>query len=234
MTEAAELMRDIRDSLRDLDARLLGHPFLDALERGEVREEALRSIAALWEQAIVSDLRAAAMMVQRFGHTPARDFLNGFLRTEFAALEGLRPMLRKLGLSSEEVERYEPSFEGMAFSLHMAWLAAFGSVAEFAVTLLASAPTWEDNCVRMGRALRAKHGFTEQETAFMEEELDEEILSVGKLALPVIQEGLDMGVEPLHLFRAARFAVISETMLWDAMLAANQPGSREQAGAGWA
>ncbi len=233
MTDAAELMRDIRESLRDLDARLLDHPFLSALERGELREEALRSIAALWEQAIVSDLRASALMVQRFGHTPARDFLNGVLQTEFASLAGLRPMLQKFGLSREEVARYEPSFEGMAFSHQMAWLAVFGSVAEFTVMLLATAPTWEANCARMGRALRAKHGFTEQETAFLEKGLGEEVHSIEQFALPFIQEGLDEGVEPHQLFRAARSAVISVTMLWDAMLAANQPGAREQAGAGW-
>ncbi|NMO15189.1 hypothetical protein HPC49_01290 [Pyxidicoccus fallax] len=233
MTDAAELMRDIRESLWDLDARLLDHPFLTALERGELREEALRSIAALWEQAIVSDLRAAAMMVQRFGHTAARDFLNGVLQIEFAALDGLRPMLQKFGLSREEVARYEPSFEGMAFSLQMAWLAAFGSAAEFAVMLLASGPTWEANCARMGRALRARYGFTEQETAFLERELGAEVFSMEKFALPIIQEGLDEGVEPHRLFRAARYAVVSVTMLWDAMLAANQPGAHEQAGAGW-
>jgi hypothetical protein len=219
-------MRDIDEALRDVDAQLRGHPYLDALARGEVTEEGLRAAAALWHQAIVSDLCAAAMMVQRFGHTPARDFLNGFLQSEFAALDGLRPILRKLGLRQDDVESYEPSFEGMAFSHHMAWLAAQASAAEFTVAALVTVPTWEANCTRMGRALRASYGFTEQETALLE--ASAEILPIEERALPVIQDGLKQGVEPRHLHRASRFALISEQWLWDAMLTA---GQREWGGA---
>ena len=227
MEDAARLMRDIEEALRDVDARLRDHPYLDALPRGEVTRAGFRAFAALWHQAIVSDLRAAAMMVQRFGHTPARDFLNGFLNSEFAALDGLRPILRRLGLTQDEVDLYEPSFEGMAFSHHLAWLAAQASAAEFTVAALVTVPTWEVNCARMGRALRARYGFTEHETALLDASSD--LLPIHERALPVIQAGLDEGVEPRHLHRAARFALVSLKWLWDAMLEA---GQRERAGAG--
>lgn len=220
MEDAARLMRDIDESLRDVDAQLRDHRYLDALARGEVTQEGLRAFGALWHQAIISDLRAAAMMVQRFGHTPARDFLNDFLNSAFAALDGLRPILRRLGLTQDEIDLYEPSFEGMAFSHHLAWLAAQASPAEFTVAVLVIAPTWELNCARMGRALRARYGFTERETALLDASGD--LLPIQERALPVIQAGLEEGVEPRHLHRAARFSLVSLKWLWDAMLEAGQ------------
>jgi hypothetical protein len=41
--------------------------------------------------------------------------------------------------------------------------------------------------------------------------------------LPLIQEGLDQGVEPRLLHRAARFFQAYEKMFWDAMMAAARP-----------
>ncbi|QRK12281.1 hypothetical protein JQX13_20995 [Archangium violaceum] len=221
MKKAAEVVKEISEALREVDEQLRHHPYPDALERGVVSVEALRAFPGTQFHVATSDLRSMAMMVQRFGHTPAGGFLNGILQGEFAALEGLRVLARKLGMTQEDLERYEVTPEGFAYATNMAWMAANVSAAEFAVGILVNFPAWGLTCGRMSRALRERYGFTEQETVFLDAFANMPPLEGA--ALPIIQEGLDQGVPPRLLLRAARFFQAYEKMFWDAMMVAAQP-----------
>ncbi|OJT23717.1 hypothetical protein BO221_17190 [Archangium sp. Cb G35] len=212
------MVKEISAALREVDEQLRRHPYPEALERGEVPVAALRAFPGTQYHVATSDLRSMAMMVQRFGHTPAGGFLNGLLQGEFAALEGLRVLAGKLGMTREDLERYEVTPEGFAYATNMAWMAANVSVAEFAVGILVNFPAWGLTCGRMSRALRARYGFTEQETAFLDGFAN--LPPLEDAILPIIQEGLDQGVEPRLLHRAARFFQAYEKMFWDAMMAA--------------
>lgn len=218
MKKAAEVVKEISDALREVDEQLRHHPYPEALERGEVTVEALRAFPGTQYHVATSDLRAMAMMVQRFGHTSARDFLHGILQGEFAALEGLRVLAGRLGMTREELERYDVTPEGFAYATNMAWMAANVSMAEFAVGILVNFPAWGLTCGRMSRALRARYGFTEQETVFLDGFAN--LPPLEGAVLPLIQEGLEQGVEPRLLHRAARFFQAYEKMFWDAMMAA--------------
>lgn len=218
MKNAAQVVREIGEALREVDEQLRNHPYPAALEQGEVAVEALRAFPGTQYHVVTSDLRALAMTVQRFGHTPARGFLNGVLQGEFSALESLRVMAHKLGMGPEELERYEPTPEGFAYATHMAWMAASVSAAEFVVGLLVNFPAWGLNCGRMSRALRTRYDFTEQETAFLDAFAN--LPPFDEAVLPIIQEGLNQGVEPRLLLRAARFFQAYEKMFWDAMMEA--------------
>lgn len=216
MKKAAEVVKELSEALREVDEQLRHHPYPDALERGEVTVEALRAFPGTQYHVATSDLRSMAMMVQRFGHTPARGFLNDLLQGELAALEGLRVLAFRLGMTQEELERYEVTPEGFAYATNMAWMAANVSVAEFAVGILVNFPAWGLTCGRMSRALRARYGFTEQETVFLDGFAN--LPPLEDVILPLIQEGLDQGVEPRLLHRAARFFQAYEKMFWDAMM----------------
>ncbi|MCY1076699.1 hypothetical protein [Archangium lansingense] len=161
MKNAAQVVKEIGEALRDVDEQLRHHPYPAALERGEVSVKALRAFPGTQYHVATSDLRSMAMMVQRFGHTSARGFLNGLLQGEFAALDGLRVLARRLGMTQEELERYEVTPEGFAYATNMAWMAANVSAAEFVVGILVNFPMWGFTCGRMSRALRARYGFTE-------------------------------------------------------------------------
>jgi hypothetical protein len=218
MRKAAEVVKEISEALREVDEQLRHHPYPEALERGEVTVEALRAFPGTQYHVATSDLRSMAMMVQRFGHTPARGFLNGILQGEFAALEGLRVLAGRLGMTQEDLERYEVTPEGFAYATNMAWMAANVSVAEFAVGILVNFPAWGLTCGRMSRALRARYGFTEKETVFLDGFAN--LPPLDGAVLPLIQEGLEQGVEPRLLHRAARFFQAYEKMFWDAMMVA--------------
>jgi hypothetical protein len=220
MRKAAEVVKEISEALREVDEQLRHHPYPEALERGEVTVAALRVFPGTQYHVATSDLRSMAMMVQRFGHTSARGFLNGILQGEFAALEGLRVLAGRLGMTREDLERYDVTPEGFAYATNMAWMAANVSVAEFAVGILVNFPAWGLTCGRMSRALRARYGFTEQETVFLDGFAN--LPPLDDAVLPLIQEGLDQGVEPRLLHRAARFFQAYEKMFWDAMMAAAQ------------
>lgn len=218
MRKAAEVVKEISAALREVDEQLRHHSYPEALERGEVPVAALRAFPGTQYHVATSDLRSMAMMVQRFGHTPGGGFLNGLLQGEFAALEGLRVLAGRLGMTREDLERYEVTPEGFAYATNMAWMAANVSVAEFAVGILVNFPAWGLTCGRMSRALRARYGFTEQETVFLDGFAN--LPPLEGAILPIIQEGLDQGVEPRLLHRAARFFQAYEKMFWDAMMAA--------------
>ncbi|WPB75198.1 hypothetical protein KYC5002_40155 [Archangium violaceum] len=218
MRKAAEVVKEISEALREVDEQLRHHPYPEALERGEVPVAALRAFPGTQYHVATSDLRSMAMMVQRFGHTPAGGFLNGILQGEFAALGGLRTLAGRLGMTREDLERYEVTPEGFAYATNMAWMAANVSVAEFAVGILVNFPAWGLTCGRMSRALRGRYGFTEQETVFLDDFAN--LPPLEGTILPIIQEGLDQGVEPRLLHRAARFFQAYEKMFWDAMMAA--------------
>jgi hypothetical protein len=218
MKSAAQVVKEIRAALREVDEQLRHHPYPEALERGEVTMAALRAFPGTQYHVATSDLRSMAMMVQRFGHTPACGFLNGLLQGELAALEGLRVLASGLGMTQEELERYEVTPESFAYATNMAWMAANVSAAEFVVGILVNFPMWGLTCGRMSRALRARYGLTQQQTAFLDGFAN--LPPFEDAVLPIIQEGLDQGVEPRLLLRAARFFQAYEKMFWDAMMVA--------------
>jgi thiaminase len=215
MNDAAELVQKVRENLREIDDRIREHPYPDALMKGEVSLEALRAFPGHQYYIITSDLRSLALLVQRFGDAPSRDFLMGILDGERKGLDGLLTMARKLGMSEGDLKAYEPSAEGFAYTTFMAWQALYASAAEFVIGILVNFAAWGHNCGRMSEALRKNYGFTEDETAFLDAFAN--MPSFEDAALAIIQDGLDRGEEPARLQRSARLFQAYERMFWDAM-----------------
>lgn len=218
MKDAALVVEEIGEALREVDEQIRSHPFPEALARGEVPVEALRAFPGHQYHVAQSDLRSLAMMVQRYGHTQAGPLLNRLLQGELSALDDLRTMAKRLGMGPEELEWYDPTPEGFAYAANMAWMAANASAAEFLCGILMNFPAWGYNCGRMSRALQEKYGFDVLETAFLDTFAN--LPSMEAAALPIIQQGLDQGVEPRLLQRAATFYQAYEKMFWDAMMTA--------------
>ncbi len=220
MTDAARLVQTVREDLREIDDYIREHPYPNALMKGELALDALRAFPGHQYHIITSDLRSLALLVQRFGGTPSRDFLLGILEGERKGLDGLLVMAGKLGMSEEELRQYEVSAEGFAYATFMAWQALYSSAAEFVTGILVNFAAWGHNCGRMSAALRESYDFTEEETAFLDAFAD--MPSFEEAALAIIQDGLDRGEGPARLGRSARLFQAYEKMFWDAMAAAAQ------------
>ncbi|UCC81877.1 MAG: transcriptional regulator [Gemmatimonadota bacterium] len=222
MADAARLVRSAREDLKAIDDHIREHAYPDTLMKGEVSLDALRAFPGHQYHIITSDLRSLALLVQRFGDAPSRDFLMGILDGERKGLDGLLIMAGKLGMTEEDLKNYEPSAEGFAYTTFMAWQALYASAAEFVIGILVNFAAWGHNCGRMSAALRKRYGFSADETAFLDAFAN--MPSFEDAALAIIQDGLDHGEPPARLQRSARLFQAYELMFWDAMAEAAKTG----------
>jgi len=213
MTNAAEVVQQIRHDLVQINEEIRRHPYLEALQTGAVPRETLRAFAGHQYHIVTSDLRSIALMIQRFGHPPARDFFIGILQGELTAIGRIATMTQRLGMTEEELESYEVSPGGFAYATFMAWQSAYASAAEFTCGILVNFDAWGFNCGCMSKALREAYGFTSEETAFLDGFAD--LPPFEEVALEIIQHGLDNGVEPKAILRGARLFQGYEKMFWD-------------------
>ncbi len=215
MANARELLMKIRAELRPLEEKILRHHYLAALETGRLPPEKLRIFAGQQYQIIASDLRSIALLLSRYGNLPRRPYLLGVLEGESAALEALWKFARALGMSDEEICTAEPIPAALAYSAFVAWLALYGSDAELASALGVNFAAWGANCGRMSAALNAHYGLEPDAVAFFD--LFANLPPADETALAVIQGGLDRGITPALITRAARLLQGYELMYWDSM-----------------
>ncbi len=215
MMKAVHLIANIREDLKDIDNQIRNHLYLSTLQEGKVTVEAMRAFPGHQYHTVTSDLRSMAMLVQRFGQTPARSFLNNVLHGEFAALDGILAMAQKLGMTEANLKDYEVTPEGFAYATYMAWQSVYASAAEVVCGLLVNFAAWGYNCGRMSKALQENYGFTKEDTVFLDGFAN--LPSFEEVAVEIIQDGLDQGVKPEQIHRAARLFQAYEKMFWDTM-----------------
>lgn len=223
MVSGRDLVARLRRDLQPLEQRLFAHPYVAAVEAGRLGHEHLRAFAAQQQRIITSDLRSVALLVHRYGGSPSGVFFAAGLQTETAALERLGAFARALGASTAELAAVEPLPGALAYTHFVAWLALYGSDAEFAAAFLVNLPAWGRNCGRLARALRARYAMADDAVAFFD-------LFAGEApefetgAFGVIQGGLDRGVPADAIRQAAQLLQGYELMYWDALhVAAGAP-----------
>jgi thiaminase len=224
MSDANQLIETIRNELSPLGDKITHHRYLEALEAARVAPQHLRIFAEQQYHIIVSDLRSVATLLSRHGNLPSRPYLLGLLQGENTALEMLGPFATALEMSIEELRAAEPIPAAFAYSAFVAWLAHYGSDAELAAGFAVNLAAWGANCGRMSKALRANYRFTSQAVSFFD--LFADLPPIDDAALAVIQGGLERGVPPSLIARAARLLQGYEIMYWDSM--AEAAGLREK------
>jgi thiaminase len=216
MVVAKTLLNEIGKELQPVTEQLLRHPYVQALEEGKIEREKLRLFAGEQYAIIASDLRSVAYLVSRFGSAPSRDFFLGILQGERAASDALLTFADALGLSETQLREQEPLPGAHAYTCYMAWLALYASDAEIAAAYLVNFPAWGENCGRLSRILKERFGLGEKELTFFD--LFAVLPATFEVnALSVIQQGLDRGIEPRLIQRAARLLQAYELMYWDAL-----------------
>ena len=222
MADARALLERIQKDLQPVTEQLLRHPYMQALEKGKIRRENLRIFAGEQQHIIASDLKSVAYLVSRFGSAPSRDFFLGILQGERAAWDALLTFAHGLGLSETELREHEPLPGAHAYTCYMAWLALYASDAEVAAAYLLNFPAWGENCGRLSRILQERFGLGEKEVAFFDL-FASPAATFQTNALSVIQQGLDRGIEPRLIQRAARLLQAYELMYWDTLYSSSRP-----------
>ena len=216
MADARELIAETRGRLKAVEDKLFAHPYLSAIEEGRITREKLRIFAGEQYHIINSDLRSVALLVSRQANGPNRDFFLGALQGEAAARDALLAFARALEMGEDDLSAREPLPGCQAYPAYVAWLAAYGSAADFAAAFLVNLPAWGSSCARMSAALKGKYGLSSEAVAFFdlfaapapEFEAD---------SLRVIQDGLDRGVDLRGVARATRLIQAYELMYWDTL-----------------
>ncbi len=215
MADARELIIKIRTGLKPLEERILRHRYLDALQTGRVAREKLRIFAGQQYHIIASDLRSIALLLSRHGSLASRPYILAVLEGENAAFDALTKFAHALEMSDEELSASEPIPAALAYSAFVAWLALYGSDAELAAAFAVNFTAWGANCGRISAALKAQYRLDAEAVSFFD--LFANLPPGDDTALAVIQGGLDRGVAPALIERAARLLQGYELMYWDAM-----------------
>ncbi len=220
MADARELIAETRGQLKAVEDKLFAHPYLSAVEEGRITREKLRLFAGEQYYIINSDLRSVALLVSRQAHGPNRDFFLAALQGEAAARDALLAFARALEMSEDDLRAYEPMPGCQAYPAYVAWLASYGSAADFSAAFLANLPAWGSSCARMSAALEGKYSLSSKAVAFFDlfaaPAPDFEADS-----LRVIQDGLDRGVDLRGVARAARLIQAYELLYWDTLYEAS-------------
>jgi thiaminase len=216
MVDAAHLVEETRKTLQAVETRIRRHPYLDALEAGQVSEDDLRRFAGQQHHIITSDLRAMALVIAKADTAETREFFWGGIQAERMALEALQAFATALAMPVTELKATEPIPGTFAYSAFVAWLALFGSCAEFAAAFLVNLEAWGGNCARMRQALKGQYQMQDENVVFFEL-FSSTPRDFQDRALGVIQEGLERGVEPQQIRRAARLLQGYELLYWDTL-----------------
>jgi hypothetical protein len=213
--DARRLVDEIRTDLRPIEEEIANHTFPRAVESGSAPIEALHAFVGHQRAIVASDLRSIALLVHRYGHRPVGSFLSGVLEGECIAQDRLVVLADRVGMSDADLGTYEVSAGGFAYATYMAWQALYGSAAEFVAGILLNFPVWGSNCGRLGRGLREHYGLAAEDTPFLDGFA--KMPPFDEPALSLIQDGLDEGVRPADVHRAARLFQAYEKMFWDAL-----------------
>lgn len=216
VTSAADLVRLAQRDTATVAEQLRRHPYILAVEAGNLAREHLGRFAGEQWHIISSDLRSVAHLVSRYGDTPAGGFFSDVLAGEGAALGSLKALGRALGLGEGDLRAYEPLPGAHVYTAYMAWLAMYGSAAGVAAAYLVNFPAWGESCGRLSRALQARYGLQPDDVAFFDQ-FAEEALGFEEAALAVIQLDLDGGADPVLARRSVRLLQAYELMYWDTL-----------------
>ena len=221
MPSAKKLVEEIRQDLREVEALIAGHPYLEDLQQGRMAREKLRVFAGEQHHIVGSDLRSFALLVSRYGDSPSGRFFLDMVQGERAALEALSTFAAAVGMSEGELEEYEPTPGAQAYPSYVAWLALHASDAEVAGAFVVNLAAWGANCAAASRALQSRYGLSREQVEFFE------LFAVPSpefesAALGVVEAGLARGVEPRLVRRAGRLLQGYELLFWDAAYAASK------------
>lgn len=210
----------VRHELQPIEAKILNHRYLQALEAGRIERGQLRIFAGQQSHIIGSDVRSVAQMVARAGSERSRGFFLELLEGERAALKALDLFKAAVSSTAGAPISDEPLPGAFAYCAFVAWLSLYASEAEFVGAFLINLPVWGANCGRMADALQTKYGLSEADVAFFTM-FATAPPGFEERAAGVVADGLAHGVTPGSVRLAASMLQGYELLFWDTMAQAS-------------
>ena len=217
MTDAENILAEIRRECAPVEQAIREHPYVAAVEAGKVRRERFRFFCGEQFHIIGSDLRSVALLVNRSRTARSRGFFLKLLQGESAAWEALRPLARAFGMTEPELQAYEPMPATQAYPAYMAWLACYATAAEVTAAFLVNFAAWGENCGRVAEALRSRYGASDEAVSFFQF-FASPPPDFERRALAVLAAGLGEGESPERARHATRLLQAYELSFWDAMV----------------
>jgi len=218
--EVLKFVEGVRRELQPMNAKILNHPYLQALGAGRIERGQLRIFAGQQSHIIGSDLRSVAQMVARASRARSQAFFLELLEGERAALKALDLFRAAVVAAPGPPVSDEPIPGAFAYCAFVAWLSLYASEAEFAGALLINLPVWGTNCGRMADALRSRYGLSEAEVAFFTM-FATAPPGFEDRAAAVVGEGLERNVATAMIRRAASLLQGYELLFWDTLAQAS-------------
>lgn len=215
MRNSSEVVKEIREELKNIDDQIRNHVLLNRLREKKVDLNALKAFPGHQYHIINSDLRSVAMMVHRFGKPSEQSFFKQVLEGETEALSSILVLAKKFGMTEEDLQRHPLVPEGFAYATYMCWLSTYASAAEIVAGFLVNFAAWGDNCGQMSQSLKDHYGFNQADTVFLDAFAN--MPSFETIALQIIQDGLNEGIDPARVHRAVYLFQGYERMFWDTM-----------------
>lgn len=212
---ALALLTKIRTDLQELDAKILNHRYLDALEQGQVSELALLSFIGNQYHLTRSNLRAYAQMQQRFADTKFGGYFQESLQFEESAARALLLMAQQQQMTTKSLENFDIDPDALSYGYYVSWLADNASLAEILTAFAVNYPVWGANCQRMSRALRQIYGFSASQTRFLD--LFSEASENETMILEAISSELSAPMSEERITRSVRLIQAYELRFWEAM-----------------
>jgi len=212
--QARQIVDELRLELAGVEKQIRNHPYLTALENGQVSQENLKAFAGEEYNIVKSDIRSDSLLVQRFGGTRNGKFFQDILSGEVQSLNLLLDLAKAFNLNEDDLKKYEPLPGAQAYPAYVASLALSASEAEVGAAFLFNFSIFGENTGRMSAALQKQYHFTPKDTAFLDF-FASPIPNFECDSLTVIETGLKSGAEPLLIKRAARLLQAYEKLFWD-------------------
>ena len=221
MADAHALFATWTKELADLEAKIRAHPYVAAIEAGEIARQRLRIFVAEQFHIICGDLRGMGHLVSRWWGRESGPLCSGAVLGEQAALEALQSMASNLGMTHEDLLEYEPMAGAHAYGAYMAWLAHYGEDAQVAAAFAVNFPAWGDNCARLSAALKSQYQMTNEEVRFFDQ-FAQPAPELPDVAAAVVDAALLRGVSERVIKRAVRLLQEYELMFWDTVYEASK------------
>ncbi|MFI7241338.1 hypothetical protein [Streptomyces qinglanensis] len=218
-TTAARSAQDLADEIGRLRRTApVGNALLETAERGELTDEHLRRLIGTEAQCHTAELAAYGTMLARFPHRPAADLYLRLGRLVHDAEPKLESCARAFSLTPDQLVRWPSERAAYAFDGALSYAALHGGQAAGALAMYADMQVYFSGCSRLVAHLRAEGTKVPEEfLAYYEDDPDDELC---RLALDVVQDGLERGDDPEEAVFHARLVEEGIGDFWRAAAAA--------------
>ncbi|MEM0374011.1 MAG: hypothetical protein QXL33_07800 [Sulfolobaceae archaeon] len=207
---ARELIKEIRDEVKDLNEKILNHKFVKDIMKGNINLNKIKYFLVQQYYIARNDARALAIMYSRADY-PDNEFFFKLLLGHQNALKALNDDLKSFNINFDNVV-YSLNYRAISYTHFLQNLAYYGSLEEQIVAILINFPIFVININNIGNVLKER-GI--EVKFFLGAKWEEDLEDLG---LKILDKNLDIDKEKLkRLKNVARLIQEYELEYWNSV-----------------